>query len=267
MNGLTGTLALKPNPGVPFWGTYDAKYVGGRTGFSAPPSFWDIILYGQGNTLLPGLVKVRRCTRSMKLLRKEHPSSDYETQTFMGWSVVEFDFDLILWTKEQLQDLQAALPVLFPGAGDPPSPQTPTAVTTVSSTQNLVNPQTSATGTASTQQIQTQPDVRNRPPIPVLVSHPALQVHGVSSLVFQTMEGPMQISEDKPDIFKVHFKTVQFRPAVSVQKKTLTLVGSLIYNSGIPADDQTLGPSASGGADPGTNADYTNFLGPLLPGT
>jgi hypothetical protein len=272
---MASDLVAVPLVGVPWWGIQNLKYVGGRTGFRSPPSLWDIILYGPSNTQLPGLVKVRRCSRRMKLHRKEHPSSDFETQTFQGWSVVEFDFDLLLWTQPQLADLSNALAYLFPGAGDPPDPTSAVSVTVVSSTQNLVNPQgPSSMGTPGTQQIQTQANSPKKPPIPVLISHPALQLHGVSAVVFESMEGPTQVSDQTPDIFKVHFKTVQFRPSSGVQHKTLnqpnttltTAIGVTRPDLLPPEQDPTQGPSVSGGADPYGTAQYTNFLlGPVSP--
>jgi len=275
-NGLTGTLAEKISPfsGIPWWGILNVSLIGGRTGFQTPPSEWDVLRFGPNNQPFPGLCKVKRCERRMKLHRKEHPSSDFETQTFLGWSVVEFDFLQVLWTAAQLSDFQSALAYVFPGAGDPPDPQSAVSVAMVSSTQNLVNPQNATSaGTVTTQQIQQAPNVAKRPPIPVKVSHPALQMHGVDALVFVAMDGPIQLSEDRPDIFGVRFRTVQFRPSSPIQKKTLDAVQSLgtklgalgPAGSGVllpqyiqPAQQPQQGPSSSGGAAP--PADWENHL-------
>jgi hypothetical protein len=270
---LTGQGSI-PVSGVPWWGNQNLSLVGGRTGFQTPPSEWDVLRYGPNNVPLPGLLKVRRCERRMKLHRKEHPSSDFETQTFQGWSVVEFDFSLKLWTPQHLADLQGALAYLFPGAGDPPDPTSSVSVVTVASNMNLVNPTNSASGTAALQQIQVQPNSPKRPPIPIKVYHPALLMHAVDTVVFQSMDGPYQASDGVPDIFVCHFKTVQFRPSKQVQHKTLDrpntnqggdngFGGFFLHGSYSGAQSGQLpyqGPSVSGGADPTGVAQYTNFL-------
>lgn len=283
-NGLTGTLSKKltvsPSTSIPWWGKQELKWVGAATGFQTPPSAWDVLLFGPNKQPLPGLVRVRRCARRMKLHRKEHPAADFETQTFQGWSVVEFDFELIIWSQYQLAALQNALGYFFPGAGDPPDPTSSISVLVVSSTQNIVNPQNAgASGTSSGQQIQTRPNVPKRPPIPVKVSHPALQMHGVDAVVFEAMDGPLQMSPDKPDIFMVRFKTVQFKPSQPVAVKTLDRASTRATNLGAvpppgvgvlqpqylqPPQQESQPPSASGGANPDFAAQYTNFLpGPV----
>lgn len=283
-NGLTSTAGIQQKnntaaaQGVPWWGTFSPSLGGGgaaaspgQYGFVSPPTPWDVVLYGPMLTPLPGLARVRRCERRMKLHRKEHPSSDFEDQTFQGWSVVEFDFDLEMWTSEHLVALQTALPVIFPGAGDPPSPQSNQTVATIASSYNIVNPtnnQAQSGGSklsenGSVVQIQTAPNVSKRPPIPIKLQHPDLQLHGVQYVVILAMEGPRQKSEQIPDIFIARFRTVQFKPAKSVQQNgTLkrppnTLATGLGANPGpgIPGAQQPqIGPSAGGGADP------TNYL-------
>lgn len=272
MAGLTSALGIQSKgqnltagqtSGVPYWGDLNLKLIG-ATGFRSPPSEWDVVRFGPSLQPLPGLAKVKRCERRMKLHRKEHPSSDFETQTFQGWSVVEFDFDLILFTNQQLQDFQSLLPAIFPGAGDPPSRQSSITVTTVTSSENIVNPnQYTAQGNVGTQQIQTVANTPKRPPIPIRMSHPALQVHGVDSVVVQFMNGPMQRSESVPDIFIVNFKTVQFKPSKPTTKKTLVQVQTDEDTTPTPvpaALDPTAGPSGSHGADPQDNSRYINFL-------
>ena len=273
--------SLTANPvGVPWWGIQDLQLVGNAqgttgTGFITPPSAWDVVKFGPNHTVLPGLVKVKKCSRKMKLDRKEMPGSDFETQVFQGWGVVEFDFDLILWTQPQLAMLQSALAYFFPGAGDPPAQNQALTVTTVASSSNIVNPNTnSSTGPQATQQIQTSPDVRNRPPIPVKLQHPALQLHGVDTVVFEWMDGPVQRSEKEPDIFVVHFKTVQYRPAKPTKTKKLTSANPVgtpvgqIPQGGVgvlqpqflpAAQSSNQSPSTSGGADPFGTQQYSNF--------
>lgn len=261
----SGTVTV---PGVPWWGYQNLKFVGGVLGFQNPPSMWDVVLVGPNQTPLPGLAKVRRCTRRMRLHRKEHPASDFEAQTFQGYSVVEFDFDLVMASQAQLSALQAALAYIFPGSGDPLPPQTQTSVATVSSTTNLVNPTSGLSyGTQNTQQLQLSPKLPTKAPLPVKISHPALQVHGVDAVIFEAMDGPIQRSENVPDIFVVHFKTVQFKPYKSVQPKTpknpnttLTTplgadgaaIGSYVPPGAAlpPAQLGPTPPSSSGGADP-----------------
>jgi hypothetical protein len=241
---------------VPWWGTFNPKVILGGTGNKTnAPSEWDLVRYGPNGTPLPGIARVRRCERKMKLYRKEHPGSDFEAQTFLGWSALEFDFDLDIWTAYHLAELETAIDIIFPGVGAPPVPYSPVQVTTVTSDYNFVNPtQNAATPGQSTSQIQTPANAVNSPPIPIQVSHPALQIHGVSYLVFQHMTGPIQKSESIPDIFKVSFKCVQFKPAQPSQSHTLAKPSQTLptgVGQGIPAAQQpNQGPSRSGGAAP-----------------
>ena len=264
--------------GVPWWGTLNPGTMGAQTGFHSPGSDWDVVYVGPNRSPLPGLARVLKCARRMKLHRKEHPSSDFETQTFQGWSVVEFDFTLKLWEPNQLSALQNWLGYIFPGAGDPIDPQSSISVTTVSSTRNIVNPQNAnAQGTQQGQQIQTTPNTPKRPPVPVRIWHPSLLVHGVTAVVFESMDGPLPVSESIPDLFVCRFKTVQFNPSKPVQHKTLREAKTDKTNVGDtgpvglgvlqpqflpPQQDPKQMPSASGGADPDFAAQYTNFLGP-----
>jgi hypothetical protein len=283
-----GALTAAPQAGVPWWGTLNTALIGSRPrgglppGFVTPPSQWDVVLFGPNNEPLPGLAKIKRCVRTMKLHRKDHPSSSYETQTFQGYSVVEFDFELVLWTPTQLSNLSQALPYIFPGSGDSPTPTGFTSVTTLSATQNIVNPTlNTSSGATSTQQVQTQQPVVGRPPLPVKLTHPALQVHGVDAVVFVSMDGPLQRSENFPDIFVVRFKTVQFKPSRPNKHKTLNQTSTLgtqlgeLGQPGLgvlqqqflpPSQQPDVGPSAGGGADPFGTAQYSNtLLGPLAP--
>ena len=276
---ITLGTATVSSPGVPWWGYQDLKLLGGVLGFQNPPSRWDVVLVGPNQIPLPGLVKVRSCRRRMKLHRKEHPASDFETQTFQGYSVVEFDFDLVMWTRQQLAALQAALAYCFPGSGDPAAPQALTSISTVSSTTNLVDPASGLSyGNQPTQQVQASSKAKTRPPLPVQVTHPALQIHGVDAVIFEYMDGPVQRSESVPDIFVVHFKTVQFKPARPVKSDTpknpgRTLQTPLGQTPDIPFIDTTADlvptaeqllapPSASGGANPPGAAQSASFLPP-----
>jgi hypothetical protein len=272
-------LVAVPQVGVPWWGRFNPALIGPATGFTSPPSEWDIVRVGPNLQPLPGLARVTRCERRMKLHRKEHPASDFETQTFQGWSVVEFDFKLELTTAAQLSSLQNWLSYIFPGAGDPPDPQSSSSVSVVTSTTNLVNPQNAtASSTQTGQQIQVRPNTPKRPPIPVRCSHPSLLVHGVTACVFTWMNGPIPKSEDKPDIFVAFFKTVQFHPSKAVQTKTLKQTDTLPTNLGLlgppgigvlqpqwlsDAQQPNTGPSVSGGADPDGPTSYSNLLRPL----
>ncbi len=274
-------VVVPPQTGVPWWGRFNPSLMGPATGFTSPPSEWDVVRVGPNLSPLPGLARVTRCERRMKLHRKEHPAADFETQTFQGWSVVDFDFRLEVWSPAQLSALQNWLAYIFPGAGDPPDPQGSSSVQVVTSTTNIVNPQNANTSsTQAGQQIQVRPNVAKRPPIPVRCSHPSLLVHGVTACVFTWMNGPVPKSEDKPDIFVCCFKTVQFNPSKPIQHKTLKQAGTLGTNVGalgpaglgvlqpqyLPgAQDPKQGPSTSGGAQPDDDAFYSNLLRPLPP--
>jgi hypothetical protein len=251
------TITASPHKGPAWWGKFNNKLILDSNPFvyQNAPSEWDVVKFGPNDTPLPGLATIRRIEQRMKLHRKEHPSSDFESQTFMGWSVVEFDFDLEIWTGQHLADLVTAKTIILPGQGSPQSPQSSLSVTTVSSTFNIVNPtQQQATATQGTNQIQTSLNTPKTPPIPIKVTHPALQIYGVSHLVFVHMHGPVRKSKDIPDLFVVSFKTVQFKPSNPVQHHTLKQTQTLTTGlgvTGIPAAQQpNQGPSLSGGADP-----------------
>lgn len=278
------TIVAGKQSGVSWWGKMNPALQGPPTYFLAPTSEWDVVRIGNNLQALPGLARVTRCERRMKLHRKEKPASDFEDQTFLGWSVVEFDFTLTMWRAEQLAALQNWLGYIFRGAGDPPSQQSPVSVPIATSTVNLVNPTNAkARATQSGQQVQSGlVNVVKRPPIPVKAAHPALQLHGVDSIIFEKMAGPYQRSESSPDIFVVHFKTVQFKPSVPVVAKTQKKVNTLPTNLGeingnglgdlrvgAPyGGDQSgqapeQGPASSGGAAPDDATSYSNLLRPL----
>jgi hypothetical protein len=260
--------------GVPWWGLQDTSLLsvtlpgGFNPGFMTPPSQWDVVRVGPNYYPLPGLVKVRRCSRGMKLHRKEHPSSNYETQTFQGFSVVEFDFDLVMWTDAQLANFQLVLPTIFPGTWVSQGGSSSSSVATVSSTQNIVNPnQSQSAGSVSTQQVQVTPNTPKRPPLPVKIAHPALQIHSVKEVVFTHVDGPLQRSESVPDIFVVHLKCVQFNPSRPTKATTLTQAQTQPTNLGAnpvpgiaPQQQPNVPPSASGGADPSDLVQSVNYV-------
>ena len=266
-------LSIQPEAGPPWWGRFNPALMGNVTGFTSPPSEWDVVRIGPSKQPLPGLAKILRCSRRMKLHRKEKPSSDFEDQTFLGWSALEFDFSLTLWSPIHLVALQNWLSYIFPGAGAPPNPQNPTSVTIVTSTTNLVNPTSAKTSkTQAGQQIQASSNVPKLPPLPVKASHPLLGLHGVTDLVFEKMEGPIQKSEKDNDQFVVIFKTVQWKPAVPIEGGTLkkantslpTSIGFVASGVGVPGQqDPAQAPSASGGANPDDATSYANLLKPL----
>ena len=283
VQGLTSTLGIQvktptPPKGPPWWGLLDPPLIGAITGFQNAPSPWDVIRYGPNNVLLPGLVKVRRIKRRMKLHRKEHPASDFETQTFQGYSELEFDFDLFLWSPGQWQNMPPAMNYLYPASGTPKQKQQTTLFATVTSTSNLVNPQASSTaGTQTTQQIQQARNTPLKPPIPVKMSHPALQFHNVDAVVIHDVEGPIQAHPNVPDIFVMHFQCVEFNPSKAIQTTTFKQANSLgtplgqLNQGGLgilqpnylpPEQDPQQSPSSSGGANPFGAGGFSNFLPP-----
>ena len=89
-------------------------------GFQYAPTPWDIVTYGTQGLPLPGLATKVKVSKKLKLDKKELAGKDGVSSTFQGVSPAKFEFDLLIWTPEQLNALyNQAMPVIFPGRGQP----------------------------------------------------------------------------------------------------------------------------------------------------
>ncbi len=242
------------SPPVPFWdvdpsllNSFDPDPTTGgitRGGFQAPPTRWDVVLYGPTLKPLPGMAEILRCTPSIRRDGKRGPGTDGEVPTVFGNNPVTFDFSLAIWSPEQLEALaNEALPVLFPGKGQPILKSAPT---------ESVGGFSGASGyTGASTLVTTQSHVVGYRRVPVLLSHPALDIWRVRSVIVESVNGPRKW-RGKNDIFEWSFHCVEFHPAR--QRKSDTPTGPqaqpLPTSVGASNSASSLDPATTGGAAP-----------------
>lgn len=254
-----------PNNSVAYW-TPDSSVLQ-NLGFVDPQGFytfptpWDI-LFVAGNPL-PGLCRVERCMKKLKLQTKARPGSDGASQTFLGYNPVLFDFEIYLWTAPQLAAFCGAVTTLFPGKGKP------ITKTTTSTMQTLVpnipganfTPATASSGgpngetvilTTQPTQVSMTKTVGNRP-IPVTMQHPVLQLHNVDSVIVLDMDGPIQWKHHN-DIFVVKFKTEQYLPPKNINVTTpVGPLPTIVTQNLSPPQNGPVSPAANGAAAPNSS--------------
>jgi hypothetical protein len=287
--------AKQPAPAVvPFWDTApgvifdlvgDPSTYSSQTGlyatqggFQAPPTEWDVVRYGSGLTPLPGLAVVMHVGRKARIDNKKLPGTDYATPTILGLDPLVFEFELLLWSVEQLNAMtETVMPVIFPGKGQP---IIGTKTITTTTPYNLSSQQGYSQGAAVTGDFVSAPGQNLAAPyflsngiaagetpapqvvpanvgtltLPVRLQHPSLLFHGVRAVIFQEVHGPRQWRSHN-DIYALTCKTIEWRPsraAKTVTPNQQTSPPSTAFANqpaaNSPASTQ---PSANGGANPG----------------
>ncbi len=216
-------------PFVAFWDTNPIGLnlfppdpsTGGLThgGFSNAPSEWDLVRYGSALQPLPGLAIVNRCAATIRKDGKREAGTDGETPTILANNPVVFDFELLIWTPEQLQALVTqALPVLFPSKG-PPIFKSVQVATQGGFSGNAGGTPIAGSGftpfsagySGSSTLVTTQQVQVGMRRTPVILSHPSLSIYRVKSMIIEAVTGPAQWRGHN-DIFAWRFQAIEFRP-------------------------------------------------------
>lgn len=103
---------------VPFW-TTDTKDKDEFQDFTAR-STWDVVVFNGGT--LPGIATVS-VTSAMKVDEKKGAGKNGATPTFHGRVPAKFDVSLVIWTDDQLSDLQDQMLTWWPRDADKNQPK------------------------------------------------------------------------------------------------------------------------------------------------
>ena len=254
----TGQIIQSSASILPFWDTapyilqhfigdnstsnLEGNYSMTHGGFQTAPTEWDIVRYGPSLVPLPGLAILKSVGRKIRLDNKVMPGTDGVTSTFLGYHPVHFDFELLLWSEEQLSTMsEQALPLIFPGKGQPGSvafssnPAQAAALQAIPLIPTDAYAQTSGGG--------------NSYNLPVQLQHPSLLFHAVRSVIFEAVEGPMPWRGHN-DIFQITCKTIQWAGPV---KHSHMNTKAPAAPAAIPGQPGSLAANNAAATQPSTN--------------
>jgi|GEM_PF-6014902 hypothetical protein len=249
-------------PSVPFWDTNpNALSMIQNSGMLYGATEWDIVRYGPQGIPMPGLAVIRKAKRKQRMDKKYPPGTDGVSPTFQGYNPYLFDFELLIWTPEQLNRLVTEiLPIVLPGKGQPVFKKVPVVTGYAGFSGNAGSGQQGPeglgfaplsagyTGAAPIVQQASVPTGAQLQ-IPVQLSHPLLLLHGVTSVIFEEDDGPMPWRGHN-DIFAWGAKTFEFKPPKRSQTQTPAATTTL--TTGIGAQNQPVSNSAAA-TDPAMN--------------
>lgn len=230
--------------GVPFW--TDAIANPDPTVFGAPPDAWSVVYFGSDLQLMPGILEngdVSWRKHPHRVIDKgKKPASDGAAPKLLGVGVAEFDLKLIIWTKTQLNQLSALLPLIWPGKSSP--------VTITPNPQNSAAPGNGIPGAQFTLGLnltQTTPGGGSPPKgqrdKPVLVYHPALTMAGITQVLLEGWTPPVRYG-GKNDMKMYVIHCLEYRDAVAKQATTPKSLGNTKINSKtLPAQGPQTPPS------------------------
>lgn len=180
--------------------------------FAVAPDPWSIVYMGQNNQLLPGLLEngdIHWKKNPHRLMQhNKSPSADGENPVWLGFACAEFDLPLIIHKRGQLAVLNTILPSIWAGKTGPAGPG---------------NGNTNTGDSGATQQVGLVFNTNSKGIVskgtlvktdaPILVSHPALVLAGITSCLVYGFTPPIRWG-GKNDIKKYTFHCREFRAGV-----------------------------------------------------
>jgi hypothetical protein len=220
------------NLGVSFW-DQPATGIPASAGFVTPPTAWDVAYYGSNNTLMPGVASITgfKCKRVVD--KKKKGGGDGRTPTFRGYDIAQFDLRLIIWTRIQFQGLQQMLRAFFPGKS-PPVLQTASGPIVGLDLSNVTG--TSAVAVAK--------------PEPIYVSHPSLQLAGITQIICEGWVPPQPWS-GRNDVKQVDFHCWEYRVSKNIKQTTPIQANNQPINPKTQPISTNVTPPSKNNAGPG----------------